>query len=77
MFYEIIGWAGSLAILVAYFLVSFHKISSSSKEYQLLNLFGAIGIIFNSAIHRALLSVGLNTAWFLIALSALYKIAKK
>lgn len=77
MFYEIIGWAGTLAILFAYFLESFRKISSSSKEYQLLNLFGAIGIIFNSAIHGALPSVGLNTAWLLIALFALYKIAKK
>lgn len=77
MFYEIIGWAGTLAILFAYFSVSFHKISSSSKEYQLLNLFGAIGIIANSAIHGALPSVGLSTAWLLIALVALYKIAKK
>lgn len=77
MIYEIIGWAGTLAILFAYFLVSFRKISSSSKEYQLLNLFGAVGIIFNSTIHGALPSVGLNTAWLLIALCALYKIAKK
>jgi hypothetical protein len=77
MFYEIIGWAGTLAILFAYFLVSFRKISSSSKEYQLLNLFGAMGIIFNSAIHGALPSVGLNTAWLLIALFAPYKIARK
>ncbi len=77
MFYEIIGWAGTLAILFAYFLVSFRKISSSSKEYQLLNLFGAMGIIINSAIHGALPSLGLNTVWLLIALFALYKIAKK
>lgn len=77
MFYEIIGWAGTLAILFAYFLVSFRKIPSNSKEYQLLNLFGAIGIIANSTIHGALPSVGLNTAWLLIALFALYKIAKK
>ncbi len=77
MFYEIIGWAGTLAIIFAYFLVSFRKISSSSKEYQLLNLFGAMGIIINSAIHGALPSLGLNTVWLLIALFALYKIAKK
>ncbi|MBI2414872.1 hypothetical protein HYV31_03525 [candidate division WWE3 bacterium] len=77
MFFEIIGWVGTLAILFAYSLVSFHKISSSSKEYQLLNLFGAIGIVVNSAIHGALPLVGLNIAWFLIALFALYKIARK
>ena len=77
MFYEVIGWMGTLAILLAYFLVSFRKISSGSKEYQLLNLFGAMGIILNSAIHRALPSVGLNAAWLLIALFALYKMMKK
>jgi hypothetical protein len=77
MLYEIIGWAGTLAILFAYFLLSFHKISSNSKEYQLLNLFGAMGIIVNSAIHGALPSVALNTAWLIIAMYALYKIIKK
>ncbi|PIU03759.1 hypothetical protein COT44_01640 [Candidatus Shapirobacteria bacterium CG08_land_8_20_14_0_20_39_18] len=77
MFFEIIGWLGTFAVLLAYFLVSFRKISSNSKEYQLLNLFGAIGIILNSAIHGALPSVGLNITWLLIAALALYKIAKK
>jgi len=77
MFFEIIGWLGTFAVLLAYFLVSFRKISSNSKEYQLLNLFGAIGIILNSAIHGALSSVGLNITWLLIAALALYKIAKK
>ena len=77
MFFEIIGWLGTFAVLLAYFLVSFRKISSNSKEYQLLNLFGAFGIILNSAIHGALPSVGLNITWLLIAALALYKIAKK
>lgn len=77
MLYEIIGWGGTLAILTAYFLVSTKKITSDSKEYQLLNLFGAIGIIINSLVHGAIPSVGLNIAWLVISTFALYKIFSK
>ncbi len=73
MIYEIIGWGGTGAILLAYLLVSTGKIASSSKKYQLLNLFGAIGIIINSGIHGAIPSVGLNIVWFLIAVYGLIK----
>jgi len=48
MIYEIIGWVGTSAILLAYLLVSTEKLSSNSKKYHLLNLFGAVGIIINS-----------------------------
>jgi len=73
MIYEIIGWGGTGAIFLAYLLVSTGKIASSSKKYQLLNLFGAIGIIINSGIHGAIPSVGLNIVWFLIAAYGLIK----
>ena len=73
MIYEIIGWGGTGAILLAYLLVSTGKIDSSSKKYQLLNLFGAIGIIINSGIHGAIPSVGLNIIWFLVAVYGLIK----
>lgn len=76
MFYEIIGWGGTGAILLAYLLVSTGKLPSNSRRYQLLNLFGAIGIIINSEIHGATPSVGLNIVWLLIALYGLAK-AKK
>lgn len=76
MIYEIIGWMGTGAILLAYLLLSSGKLESNSKEYQLLNLVGAMGIIANSAIHGALPSVGLNIAWLLIALYGLKKVKK-
>ncbi|MFA5933259.1 MAG: hypothetical protein WCV81_03260 [Microgenomates group bacterium] len=60
MIYEIIGWIGTGLVLLAYFLVSTRRIAPTSKEYQLINLFGALGIIINSAIHMAIPSVGLN-----------------
>lgn len=77
MIYEIIGWGGTLAILLAYLLVSTKKIASDSKEYQMLNLFGAVGIIINSGYHGAIPSVGLNIAWLAISIFALYRIFSK
>lgn len=73
MLYEVIGWVGTFAILAAYFLVSTKKLSPSSKKYQLLNLFGALGIIINSFVHAALPTVGLNAVWLLIAAYGLIK----
>lgn len=76
MIFEVIGWSGTGAILLAYALVSTGRISSTSKNYQLLNLFGAIGIIINSLVHRAIPSVGLNIIWFFIAIYGLIKSRK-
>jgi len=71
MLYSIIGWAGAAFILLAYLLVSTKKLSSQSKEFQWLNLFGAIGIVINSSVHRAFPSVGLNVVWAIIAVYGL------
>ena len=77
MIYEVIGWLGTGLILLAYFLVSTKKILPASKEYQLMNLFGALGIIINSVFHMAIPSVGLNVVWFLIATYGLAKAVRK
>lgn len=73
VYIEIVGWAGTTAIMVAYFMVSTGKITPSTKLYQLLNLFGAAFVIVNVAFHEALPSVALNTIWFFIALYGLLK----
>lgn len=77
MIYEIIGWVSTISILFAYFLVSNRKLLPTSKEYQFLNLVGAIGIIINSVVHRAIPYVGLNSVWLLIAVYGLVKAFKK
>lgn len=73
VYFEIVGWLGTIAIMAAYCLVSLGKISPVSKIYQLLNLFGAGFVIINVAFHSALPSVALNTIWFFIALYSLIK----
>lgn len=77
MIYELVGWGGTFAILLAYLLVTTKKLSADDKIYQLLNVIGAAGIIINSSVHGAIPSVGLNTAWFLIGMYGLIKIIKK
>jgi len=77
IYFEIIGWMGTVAILAAYWLVSTKKISPTSKVYQLLNLFGAGFVIVNVAFHGAIPSVILNSIWLLIALFGLFQKPKK
>ncbi len=76
MFIQIVGWGGTLAILLAYFLVSAKKLAASSKVFQLLNLFGALGIIINSWYFKAIPSVALNVVWLSIATYSLFRIGK-
>ena len=77
MLYEIMGWAGTLAILLAYLLVTVHKLDSASRPYQLLNVAGAAGLIINASVHGALPSLALNAVWLLIALVGLLRIPRQ
>jgi hypothetical protein len=68
---EVIGWYGTIAIVLAYALVSFQVIASNGVVFQLLNLTGAIGIITISVIKGVRQSVVLNIFWAIIAVVAL------
>lgn len=68
------GWYGVLAILLAYFLVSFKIVEVKSLPYQALNLSGAIGIIVEAASKKDKQPVVLNTVWGLIALVVIAQI---
>lgn len=73
-FIEIIGWYGAVAIVGAYFMVSFKMIDASSIVYQILNLSGAIGIVIVSLFKKAYQPAFLNIIWTIIAVVALLKI---
>ncbi len=73
---EIFGWYGALAIILAYGLVSFSILSSSSIWYQLLNATGAIGILTISFYRRAFQPAILNTVWAIVAIIAIINIIK-
>jgi len=74
---DIVGWAGVIALLVAYALVSTKKVAGDALTYQLLNMAGGAFLIVNSAFYGAYPSVGVNVAWIGIAIFAIARKARQ
>ena len=74
---DVIGWTGTLLVLMAYLLITNRRLSSESKLYQIMNLAGAMGLIINGYVNGAYPSVGLNVAWSFIALYGLFQGSKR
>lgn len=72
LLWEIVGWAGAVAILGAYLAVSMGWLKAG-RRFQLANLLGACAFMVNSAFHGAWPSVATNIAWFLISAVALLR----
>jgi hypothetical protein len=73
LFMEIIGWIGSIEILLAYGLNSYQKIRSDSLSFLLLNLTGGLFLIAYTFYEEAFASTFLNFVWVIIAVFALGK----
>lgn len=73
---EVIGWTGSLEVILAYALVSNNKIGSTSSAYQWLNLSGGVFLIIHTVVHESYPSTFINIVWVVIALIALWNIRK-
>jgi hypothetical protein len=71
---EIIGFAGVLILLLAFFLNSFKFLKQTDKSYILLNLFGAAIACYASFLINYLPFVILEAAWAFVALIALMKV---
>jgi len=71
---EIFGWYGTVAIIGAYALSSFSIIKPDSLIYQLLNLTGALGIVWVSYDKKVFQPVVLNLIWSVIAAIAIFNI---
>jgi hypothetical protein len=76
IFFEVVGWAGTVVILAGYFLLSIGRIANG-RVYQWLNLTGAIGLLVNGAVHAAWPSAILNVVWSGIAVFALVQLVRK
>ena len=75
-FINILGWYGTLAIVIAYVLVSFSFILPNSMLFQVLNGTGAIGIVIISLYKKAYQPAVLNIIWTLVAFIAIINILK-
>lgn len=71
---EIIGWCGTIAIVLAYVLSSFSVFSSNNIFYQILNGTGALGIVLVSFRKKTYQPAVLNTIWLIIAVAAIVNI---
>lgn len=71
--YSILGWPGTVLIVLAYWLNSTKRIESTSPLYQCMNLFGAIGVGINVFHQAAWPAVALQVIWGIIALTSLFK----
>ncbi len=71
LFFQTAGWIGTILCLVAYFLVSREYVTSKSRSYALMNLFGALGIGLNVFHHQAWPAVTLEVIWGAIAIFSL------
>lgn len=72
--FELFGWYGFLALMMAYALVSFKIISGDSWIYQLLNLTGSIGLLLIAVNKKVYQSVVLNIIWSMIGIIAIIKL---
>ena len=73
MIVELVGTAGALCLLLAYFLSSSGRIAADSTLGNLLNLAGAAMLGVNAVAHNAIPPATLNLIWSLIALVALIR----
>lgn len=73
---DIIGWIGSVEVIVAYFLISYNKVDAKSAYYQILNLTGAVFLIINTVYYHSYPSTFINVVWVGIAGVALIKMMK-
>jgi len=69
-----LDWHGvDSCCLLSYFR---KKVVGDSRLYQLLNFFGALGIVWNTFVQQAWPAMTLNVVWALIAIKTLL-MAKK
>ncbi len=67
MLIEIIGWIGSVMVIVAYALSMNKVISVDDKMYYGLNIIGSIFLILNTYYHHSIPSMMVNVVWVLVA----------
>lgn len=77
LLFDIIGWGGSIGLLLAYGLNSYQKIKSDSYTFLLLNLFSGICLIVYTVFYRTYANTFLNIVWVVIAIPAIIRLAQK
>lgn len=67
VWFDVIGWVGAAALLVAYAMISHKKLEADSATYQLLNISGSILLAANTIFYGSYPSTFVNLIWAGIA----------
>ncbi|MFI5153284.1 MAG: hypothetical protein ACHQET_08135 [Chitinophagales bacterium] len=73
MIIDIIGWIGSVLVVIAYALNMYKKLDANSMAYYFMNIAGSSCLILNTIYHHAIPSAVVNIIWIIIAIIALAK----
>ena len=72
---DVIGWMGMFAVVTAYLLVSIEVLDGQSTVYQLMNLTGALALIWISWLRGVFQGVLINVFWVAIAIVGLLQLS--
>lgn len=67
---EVCGWVGAILVLIAYYMVTTGKAKPDSQGFQLINIIGAVFLIYYTYSCRAYASMIVNIIWVAIGLSS-------
>lgn len=70
---HVVGWFGTVLVLLAYIQVNRKAWSAHSKIFQYCNLLGSFALVVTAFSSNAWPSVVLNALWALVALHSLFK----
>ncbi|GAA2243567.1 hypothetical protein N1031_13520 [Herbiconiux moechotypicola] len=70
---SIIGWCGTILLLLAYALLTARRLRASGALYQAMNLVGGLALLLNTAYAGAWPSAALNLVWFGIGAAGLLR----
>ena len=67
VWFDTIGWAGAVALLIAYALISFKRLEGDSTTFQFLNIGGSVLLAANTIFYGSYPSTFVNLIWAGIA----------
>jgi hypothetical protein len=67
IWFDVIGWVGAVALLIAYALVSSKRLEGDSASFQLLNISGSLLLAANTIFYGSYPSTFVNLIWAAIA----------
>lgn len=76
MYVDYIGIVGVCQVLLAYFLLQNNILKSADLIFSLLNLMGALMILYSLLFNWNLASVVIEIAWITISLQGIYQYYK-